>query len=224
MMIEENRMTDKTPYMLATALALLGSASAAMVETKIEGHIETISPPLQGRGVQVGNTFSLALTFDDTLGVKSEVTVGGTHYFLMTDSFSTGMQGWHGSLPTFLASRYPSETSSVTKQSWFRPLDTLHHEEWSLFGMLIITNYSLNPGGENYGWYGYGDPANIEFSIDHVVTTSVPELPAYALMLAGLGIVGFGTRSRKPTSAPPRPECIAVQGVPIDAAGAHLNS
>jgi hypothetical protein len=31
----------------------------------------------------------------------------------------------------------------------------LHHEEWNMFGMLVITNYLANQGGESYGWYGY---------------------------------------------------------------------
>ena len=173
---------------LAVALGMLGPASAAVVQTTMVGHIATISPPLRGLGVEIGDEFGLVLRFDDSLGGLS--CIGG--YCVQTDIFSTGMDGWYGSLATFLASRYPSETSSVTKQSWFRPPTTLHHEEWSMFGMFIITNYVLNPGGEHYGWYGYGDPAQLAFLIDSVVTTPVPEPQTYALVLLGLTVIGVG--------------------------------
>ncbi len=62
------------------------------------------------------------------------------------------------------------------------------------FRLTLVTNYILNPGGENYGWYGGGGMGLI---IDSVVTTPVPEPQTYALGLVGLGVVGLATSRRK---------------------------
>ena len=173
--------------LVITALSANQFASAANLRTTMTGHVDNVTPPLQGQGVQVGDPFVFVATYDEASGVESQTTVGGTVYFLTTYTFTTDMSGWSGTLATFLATHNPSQTSSVVKQDWSRPIGTLHHEEWSMssFGLSIITNYNASTG-ESYGWYQYGQAANITFLLDSVVTTPVPEPSTQALGLTGL--------------------------------------
>ena len=186
------RFLPRALFIVGAALVITGLsanqfASAANVQTTMRGHVENVTPPLQGQGVQVGDPFIFVATYDDASGLASQTTVGGTVYFLTTYTFATDMRSWSGTLATFLATRNPSQTSSVIKQDWSRPIGTLHHEEWSMssFGLSLITHYNAS-SGESYGWYQYGQAANIAFLFDSVVTTPVPEPSTQALSLAGL--------------------------------------
>lgn len=134
----------------------------------------TVSPPLQGLGVAVGDGLRLAFSYDDNSGSPSIASVGGVLYQLQTYSFIANMDGWAGTLPALIASRTLAETSAATKQSWSRPATVRHHNEWeaSAFGLSIITDYASNPGGEAYGWYQYGQARTIEFLLDSVVTVN----------------------------------------------------
>ena len=110
-----------------------GSASATMVKTTIAGHIASVPATLPASAVAVNDPFELFFTFDDSLGVATPVYVnGGDLYTVVTDTFSTGIADWSGSLPTYIASLSSNDTQIGTKQSWYRPIDTLHHEEWSV--------------------------------------------------------------------------------------------
>ena len=65
----------------------------------------------------------------------------------------------------------------------------------------MVTNY----GGQSYGWYQYGPSAQMAFLIDSVVTapvvvtTPVPEPGTLAMLIAGLGLLGFAARHRRPS-------------------------
>lgn len=174
-----------------------GSASATMVKTTIAGHIASIPATLPASVVAVNDPFELFFTFDDSLGIATPVYVnGGDLYTVVTDTFSTGIAGWSGSLPTYIASLSSNDTQIVTKQSWYRPIDTLHHEEWSAWGLTMITNYHSNPV-PSYGWFHYGQPNSIGLIIDTVTTSPVPEPQSYAMLLIGICLLSFMTHHRK---------------------------
>lgn len=174
-----------------------GSASATMVKTTIAGHIASVPATLPASVVAVNDPFELFFTFDDSLGVATPVYISGVGYYtVVTDTFSTGIADWSGSLPTYIASLSSNDTQIGTKQSWYRPIDTLHHEEWSVWGLTMITNYHSNPV-PSYGWFHYGQPDSIGLIIDSVTTSPVPEPESYAMLLTGLGLLGFMARRRK---------------------------
>ena len=139
-----------------------------------------------------------------TTAFPSVASVGGVLYHLETFSFAASMNGWAGSLPTLIASRRSVTTSMATKQSWFRPANVLHHNEWTAdaFGLSIITDYAGNLGGEAYGWYQYGQAATIEYLIDSVVTVNaamnvpVPEPGSLAVVLLAMGAAAGATLRR----------------------------
>lgn len=182
---------------ILSAVTLCAPAFAETVNTIMLGHIGTVSPPLQGLGIQVGDVFSLSFTFDNALSTYSETVVGGTHYDLTTYNFNVSNQAWQGSLPNLLAARNASGLSQATRQIWSRPLGTLHHEEWTIdeFGLFMIVNYAA-AGGGSYGWYQYGNAANIPFLIDDVVTTPIPEPSTNMLFLAGSVAIAALVRRR----------------------------
>ncbi|MDP1558750.1 MAG: PEP-CTERM sorting domain-containing protein [Nitrosomonas sp.] len=195
--------TIKIFIAFVTINLFLGSASAAMVKTTIVGHIATVPTLLHSSGVAVNDPFELFFTFDASQGVATQVYVNGIGYYtVVTDTFSTGIADWSGSLPTYIASlNFGSlqDTQSGTKQSWYRPIDTLHHEDWYAWGLTMITNYHSNPV-PSYGWFHYGQPDQIGLLIDSVVTSPVPEPESYAMMLAGVTALSMiNIRRRKNT-------------------------
>ncbi|MDV6348607.1 hypothetical protein R2083_13880 [Nitrosomonas sp. Is35] len=167
-----------------------GSVSATMVKTTIAGHIASVPATIPTSVVAVNDPFELFFTFDDSLGVATPVYIGGDLYTVVTDTFSTGITGWSGSLPTYIASLSSNDTQIGTKQSWYRPIDTLHHEEWSVWGLTMITNYHSNPV-PSYGWFHYGQPDTIGLIINSITTSPIPEPKIYAILLAGLCLLGI---------------------------------
>lgn len=182
---------------LVTINLFFGTASATMIKTTMAGHITTIPATLIGSGVAINDPFKLFFTFDDSLGIANPVLIAGIGYYtVVTDTFTSEITDWSGSLPAYIASLNSTDTQIGTKQSWYRPIDTLHHEEWYAWGLTMITNYHSNPV-PSYGWFHYGQPDNIGFIVDSVTTSPVPEPQTYTILLAGLGLLGFMARRRK---------------------------
>lgn len=150
----------------------------------------------------VDDPFELFFTFDDSLGVATQVVInGGDLWTVVTDRFVADTANWSGSLPTYMASlnHGPTQDQWVSRESWFRPIDTLHEVQWNTEGgLLMITNVSYpNHSSQAYGWLNYSSPDSLEFLIDSVVTIPIPEPETYAMLLAGLGLIGFSVRRRK---------------------------
>ena len=136
----------KILFVLVTINLFSGTASATMVKTTMTGHIASVPATIPASVVAVNDPFELFFTFDDSLGIATSVYInGGDLYTVVTDTFSRGIADWSGSLPTYIASLSSNDTQIATKQSWYRPIDTLHHEEWSAWGLTMITNYHSNP-------------------------------------------------------------------------------
>ena len=186
----------KILFVLVTINLFSGTASATMVKTTMTGHIASVPATIPASVVAVNDPFELFFTFDDSLGIATSVYInGGDLYTVVTDTFSTGIADWSGSLPTYIASLSSNDTQIGTKQSWYRPIDTLHHEEWSAWGLTMITNYHSNPV-PSYGWFHYGQDT-MGLKIDSVTTSPVPEPQTIIMLLAGLGLLGFMSRHRK---------------------------
>ena len=178
-------------------LFLSQGAIATVMETTMNGKVVGISTSFINQGVQLGDLFTLKFSFDDTLSTSLlSPSANGTHYPIVRDYISADASGWAGSFAQFLLSQYPYIGSIGIEDSWFSQ-NVLHHKEWSMGPLSMITDYSGNPGGENYGWYNYGNPAGgMSIIMNSVTTAPVPEPESLAMLLSGLALMGFVSRRK----------------------------
>ncbi len=134
-----------------------------------------------------GNTFaSTTVAYNQLVTAKPAGLIDGTtNFFVSTPLNVSGPLV--GSDATWLASLCPA-------------CGPANHWQGVTFSGLAAGDYQFtyvarpNPTAE---WTPYNDSLNGIFTISGVVLNPVPEPETYALMLAGLGVLGFMARRRK---------------------------
>lgn len=214
-------------------IGMMPIASATIMTVEISGFINNKpSEFLSTTPVKVGDTFSISFNYDDSLESSALVNIGGDLYTKITQPFSPPILSWSGSMPDEIAANnILSSTGGIDgwgyEESLYRPITTLHHNEWFLssgsfsgndgqrgFDIHIVTNFA---GDLGYGWwsigsgiydgivpgrtidYGFLDITGL--SIAPYIPSPVPEPSTYAMLLAGLGLLGFMARRRKESAA-----------------------
>ena len=61
----------------------------------------------------------------------------------------------------------------------------------------LVASFNTPLHGQNFSFTGLGNPENTKFYVNTLTVTAVPEPETYALMLAGLAVVGGLARRRK---------------------------
>ncbi len=196
-------MEAKNPFRLAVLVAALASG-AAQANLLGDGDFESFESRVASGGYTV-------VTVDDPLGLGAW-TVGGTSVDLIKEGYgsitnvSIDLAGSPG--PGSLSQSF----AAVLGQTYLLQWDYFKNEGTPLtfvFGgateVLPIASaithvsrvwqasftgqslVSFTSGG------GYGGP-----TLDNISVTAVPEPQTYALMLAGLGVIGYVARRRRP--------------------------
>ena len=132
------------------------------------------------------------------LGITSSAVAATQAVNSGTDGFSYSFSG-AGTLSASFSSVFFDITDVLldgTSGSWTEVVGATGFEQWS-FGptsigagnhTLEILGSATGPGGFTYGAYSY---------TPQVLTAPVPEPETYAMLLAGLGAVGFMSRRRQ---------------------------
>ncbi len=130
----------------SAAFVFAGHAQATLMNAEISGYISgKLAAFANSTAVKVGDTFSLNLIFDDTQKSAAPITANGDLYTVVTQPFSPALLAWAGSMPEEIASfNAPASSGGLsgwgTEQSWFRPLGTLHHNEWRITSGAFTTD------------------------------------------------------------------------------------
>lgn len=210
-------------------IGMVSVASATIMTVEISGFINGKQPEfLNTTSVKVGDTFSISFNYDDSLESSALVNIGGDLYTKITQPFSPPIFSWSGSMPDEIAANNTLSSSGGIDgwgyaESLYRPITTLHHNEWFLssggfssndgqrgFDIHIVTNFA---GDLGYGWWsigsGIGDGIVPGRTIDYgyiditglniapYIPSPIPEPETYAMLLAGLGLLGFMAHRRK---------------------------
>ena len=124
-------------------------------------------------GVDAG---SLSQNFDTVAGTSYQVTFDLGGNFLGGSGIKTGSVSAAGSSQSL---SFDNATSTATNMGWT-------HQSFTFVatGTSTVLSFASTTGGD----------AGI--ALDNITITPVPEPETYALMLAGLGLVGFAARRR----------------------------
>lgn len=146
-----------------------------------------------------GDASSQAWNGSDFLTTTANFTVkqiGGGAFNLNSFDLARTFSGFAVSLPTVTVTGYFANGGSISQNL------SVSSKSNALPGADFHT-YTLN-GFQNLSYFKLTTPASISsFSIDNlnVAAAPVPEPETYAMLLAGLGLIGFAVRRRKPTQA-----------------------
>lgn len=206
------------------SLFMLGNARAESVAFEMLGFISGKPAAYQNVGsVRVGDAFRLVVSYEDIPYQTRSTTVNGSDvYSLLDHVVSFDLADWSGSLASEIRAKNAALTGSMTggsvMEEWHRPLTTIHHRDWSISSGIFtgndnfrgftlslvtnyVTNYSSNPGGENYGWWEIGTGGTIDQGFLTLTAINrvppVPEPNTYAMLLAGLVLTSFVLRARR---------------------------
>lgn len=129
----------------------------------------------------VSNSFAAKFSWADLVGNKlsgSPFEADGKYSFTLTDVSSSRVIDWGNNLPDFITGDY----DGVSTGSFLATFS----------GLTTGSKYELSFLGK---WNG---PASLSVSASPwVAVTAVPEPETYAMMLAGLGLVGTMVRRRR---------------------------
>jgi choice-of-anchor C domain-containing protein len=119
---------------------------------------------------------TLSQSFDTVVGTSYQVgfDLGGNFYG--SPSVKTGIVSAAGNSQTL---SFDNTTSTVTNMGWA-------HQSFTFIATGISTELS----------FASTTDGNAGIALDNITITPVPEPETYALMLAGLGLVGFAARRR----------------------------
>ena len=223
-----NKFITKSLYACIVTFGMVSVASATIMTVEISGFINgKPSEFLSTTSVKIGDTFSISFNYDDSLESSALVNIGGDLYTKVTQPFSPPIISWSGSMPDEIAANNILSSSGEIEgwgyvESLYRPITTLHHNEWFLssggfsgndgqrgFEIHIVTNFAGNLG---YGSWSigsgihdgivpgrtidYGSLYITGLSIAPYIPSPVPEPQTYAMLLAGLGLLGFMSRRK----------------------------
>ena len=178
-------------------------AWAAPVVTTMRGHMTYVAPSLMPFGVQAGDLFEMVFEYDDEAWTPFTRTVnGGAVYTVRQFTFTADFDGWSGSLVNLIQAKTSDATAPVLLESWYRPSDVLHHDEWFVAGwnLTLVTNYNVSASDPAYGWYGYEQADMAAFLLDHVQTSPSMLSEPGTLAVAGLALAVAGVVNRRRTN------------------------
>ena len=160
-----------------TAMANASAGSLTMSTPEPTGlgsdiHIATFTQA----GVYVDNVNSPSRSFDQVISFNL------SNPLAVTAAFSLG-GGWDSFTASYGGSNYNIGSGTT----------------FSLAPTVGLTSYSIHVTGQRSLWSNGG--LGIEFNGSTVAVTSVPEPETYAMLLAGLGVIGAIARRRKVTVA-----------------------
>lgn len=151
--------------------------------------------PQQG---PTGNTSGFDGTFGTGWSLLGKVTSGSGSNTLSGVTFTWGFTQLTGTTGTW--------SLKTDKNATFDLVFAMHASDHSgafLFDDQPTLANVVTPGAWTIAWLNNGsqvpDFSNLTLFTRDVVTTPVPEPESYALMLAGLGVMGFMARRRKAT-------------------------
>ncbi len=203
--------------LLSTGIALPLAVNASVVTLGFSGTYDTFGNTVYGES---GNAvpYYFQITYDTTLDTNSTFVAAGTVFGGLTtthDWFGYSKSGVVATNLTFgsktwtiddLMDRYP--VAGITADLWFDTDISVHTptRSWIVFdnnndplqlggGMANLTNIFMlqtSQAGSGMSNTAYSDAMSI---------APVPEAETWAMMLAGLGLVGFVARRRKAQSA-----------------------
>lgn len=175
-------------------------AHAVVISTTMVGHFPsggyiTSSTVANTVPVSSGDSFSLVLNYDDAVVTNWLYWANGTYYHMQT--YQTSLIGGSGSLYDYEVANFSLNGGLDVLSQYLNQHSPSDNHQWGIGNLLLITNY---PGPNGYGWVNYGGSNPLGVLIDSVTVaavTSVPEPETYAMMMAGLGLLGFMARRRK---------------------------
>jgi len=139
-----------------------------------------------------------------SLGTHAATTDWGTHG-LLESSLGLTAGGVIYDKFTFTLLEMSTVASSVTSLGNIAPAsygifnadDTATPYSWNFGGAPTVNEVTLSAGSYYYYVFGFA-PSVAAYSINSAaVATPVPEPETYAMLLAGLGVVGFVARRRR---------------------------
>ena len=151
-------------------------------------------------------TAANASSFMGLQGYLATITSVGENFFVAQTVIAQGHTAWLGGSdagnPTnqWTWRNGPENGQAFTFTYWHpgEPNNVNGGEDY------LVTNWGSFGSG---AWNDIGAPAQPDYAVGYVVeyshpiTTAVPEPETYAMMLAGLGLLGFAARRRKQKSA-----------------------
>lgn len=204
-------------------------ANATYMTAELTGYVTAKPAPfLNATSVKVGDTFGFTFQFDDAEQSSQPYFANGRTYNLISQPISPSLMGWAGTLSDEFARFSVPESGSITGYGNIASIylgPTLDHSEWVFTStggawFKVVTQFK---GTLGYGWWGVGGggPGTYwdytgarDFGYISITGLNVrpvlaapiapiPEPATYAILLSGLGLLGFTRRSRKNLSAYP---------------------
>lgn len=202
----------KTKIKLLLALALTGgavsSASAAVIDfdTLSGGPIfagELLTTQYQGLGVTFSDSFSGGAHANNSLGVLIAgstapnvlwINQGGgstTGQFLQV-SFASAVHGLSLDYGTSLSADVTLEAYNGASL-----INSVNEVGATVISDVRSGHLAINDAGiTSIRLFSHSGSSSFNFSIDNLNVSAVPEADTYAMMLAGLGLLGFVSRRR----------------------------
>jgi hypothetical protein len=194
-------------YLAVAAAALLtGVVHAQTLTFNYSGTLYGVDPEF-GSLFHEGDSFSGSYTFSSTASDVFPEDLSNSRYFL--DSSSIAVNGITGESWQSLIQIYTNFPTVYAYQAQGSITSFAGHEGLWIAGLLdigplversdglLLTPPSLSPGSATWTFIASDGPRLYGTILSWTSVTAIPEPETYAMLFAGLGLLGFEARRRK---------------------------